>query len=59
MENKLNINISQTVFIRFGNFIFPADYTMAGKKVNQVKEIQDLELIINEGLPLKTIVESH
>ena len=28
---------------------FPADYTMAGKKVNQVKETKDLGLIIDEG----------
>ena len=53
-KNKMKINISKTVFIRFGKSSCAADYNVNGEHIKQVEETKDLVIVVDRKLSFKT-----
>ena len=46
----MKINISKTVFIRFGNCTVPVDYQIQKECIKQVDYVKDLSLLVDRKL---------
>ena len=53
LQHKMKINISKTVFMRFGKSAFPLDYKIQNECIKQVNQVKDLGVIVDYKLSFK------